>query len=117
MYLGLPVGKLVGISGGVWLMIRFTKLSLEQSLSIKDVIPVSLVAGIGFTVSLLIAELSFPDGTHTAGAKIAILIATLLAAVAAAILLRWDARKARSEDMNEDGVADQDIARIGDEEF
>jgi hypothetical protein len=30
--------------------------------------------------------------------------------------LRWDARKARSEDMNEDGVADQDIARIGDEE-
>ena len=38
-------------------------------------------------------------------------------AVAAAILLRWDARKARSEDMNEDGVADQDIARIGDEEF
>ena len=117
IYLGLPVGKLVGISGGVWLMIRFTKLSLEQSLSIKDVIPVSLVAGIGFTVSLLIAELSFPDGTHTAGAKIAILIATLLAAVAAAILLRWDARKARSEDMNEDGVADQDIARIGDEEF
>jgi len=67
-------------------------------------------------MSTLLRGVTLPDGTHTAGAKIAILIATLLAAVAAAILLRWDARKARSEDMNEDGVADQDIARIGDEE-
>ena len=115
--LGLVVGKLVGVLGTTAVVTRLTPLRLPDAIGLRDLLPVGFLTGIGFTVSLLIAELSFPDGTHTAGAKIAILIATLLAAVAAAILLRWDARKARSEDMNEDGVADQDIARIGDEEF
>ena len=89
IYLGLPVGKLVGISGGVWLMIRFTKLSLEQSLSIKDVIPVSLVAGIGFTVSLLIAQLSFsPTDPHEAHARVAVILGSFLAVILGAIALR-----------------------------
>jgi NhaA family Na+:H+ antiporter len=104
------------VLGTTAVVTRLTPLRLPDAIGLRDLLPVGFLTGIGFTVSLLIAELSFPDGTHTAGAKIAILIATLLAAVAAAILLRWDARKARSEDMNEDGVADQDIARIGDEE-
>ena len=57
------------------------------------------------------------SGSCRYGLTLGALYAAIRAAVAAAILLRWDARKARSEDMNEDGVADQDIARIGDEEF
>lgn len=89
IYLGLPVGKLIGIAGGVWLMIRFTKLTLEKSLSIKDIVPVSLVAGIGFTVSLLIAQLSFaPTDPHEAHARVAVILGSLLAVVFGAITLR-----------------------------
>lgn len=89
IYLGLPVGKLIGIAGGVWLMIRFTKLTLEKSLSIKDIVPVSLVAGIGFTVSLLIAQLSFaPTDPHEAHARVAVILGSLLAVIFGAITLR-----------------------------
>ena len=75
---------------------------------------VGFLTGIGFTVSLLIAELSFPDEGYTAGAKLAILLASFLAAALAAVFLRWDARKVRGRDMNADGIPDVDSAPIRD---
>ena len=47
-----------------------------------------MLAGIGFTVALLIGELAFPSGQSTEHAKAAVLVASLIAAVLAAILLR-----------------------------
>ncbi len=113
---GLVVGKLLGVIGMTALVTRLTPLRLPDAIGLRDLLPVGLLTGIGFTVSLLIAELSFPDTEHTAGAKIAILAGTLVAAVAAAIMLRWDAHRARTADMNDDGIADRDIARIGDDD-
>jgi NhaA family Na+:H+ antiporter len=113
---GLVLGKLLGVLGMTALVTRITPLRLPDAIGIRDLLPVGLLTGIGFTVSLLIAELSFPDTEHTDGAKIAILAGTLIAAFSAAILLRWDARRARAADMNDDGVADTDIARIGDDD-
>jgi NhaA family Na+:H+ antiporter len=113
---GLVVGKVVGVLGVTALVTRLTPLRLPDAIGIRDLLPVGLLTGIGFTVSLLIAELSFPDSEHTAGAKAAILLGTLLSAILAAVLLRIDARSPRNADMNEDGVADVDIARIGDRE-
>jgi len=112
--LGLVVGKLVGVLGVTALVTRFTPLRLPDSIGLRDLLPVGFLTGIGFTVSLLIAELSFPDAGHTAGAKLAILLASFLAACLAAVFLRWDARKLRSRDMNEDGVPDMDSAPIRD---
>lgn len=112
---GLVIGKLVGVLGVTALVTRFTPLRLPDAIGIRDLLPVGLLTGIGFTVSLLIAELSFPDTEHTDGAKIAVLLGTVIAAVLAAALLRWDARAARHADMNEDGVVDVDTARIGDD--
>ncbi|MFB4350769.1 Na+/H+ antiporter NhaA [Microbacterium sp. CR_7] len=112
---GLVIGKLVGVLGVTALVTRFTPLRLPDAIGIRDLLPVGLLTGIGFTVSLLIAELSFPDTEHTDGAKIAVLLGTVIAAVLAAALLRWDARAARRSDMNEDGVVDVDTARIGDD--
>ncbi|MFS0910506.1 Na+/H+ antiporter NhaA [Microbacterium sp. 179-I 3D2 NHS] len=112
---GLVIGKLVGVLGVTALVTRFTPLRLPDAIGIRDLLPVGLLTGIGFTVSLLIAELSFPDTEHTDGAKIAVLLGTVIAAVLAAALLRWDARAARHTDMNEDGVVDVDTARIGDD--
>ena len=57
---GLVVGKPIGVVGTAWLMARFTKASLSSSIRWRDVMAVGLLAGIGFTVSLLIAELAFP---------------------------------------------------------
>ncbi len=103
---GLVVGKLVGVLGMTALVTRTTPLRLPDGIGIRDLLPIGLLCGIGFTVSLLIAGLSFPDSDHVAGARIAVLIGTLLSAVLAAALLRWDAGRARSSDMNRDGVPD-----------
>jgi len=114
--IGLVVGKLVGVLGTTAMVTRFTPLRLPDAIGLRDLLPVGLLTGIGFTVSLLIAELSFPDSEHTDGAKIAILLATLVAAVGAALMLRWDARKARDRDMNQDELPDRDTDLIGTDE-
>ncbi len=95
--LGLVVGKIVGVLGTTALVSKLTKLQLPRGLSLRDLIPVGLLAGIGFTVSLLLAELSFPDAAHSDAAKLAILTATVLAAILAAATLRWDSREHRRE--------------------
>ncbi|WP_147919080.1 Na+/H+ antiporter NhaA [Ruania zhangjianzhongii] len=112
--LGLVLGKVVGVLGVTFLVTRLSPLRLPDRIGVRDLLPVGLLAGIGFTVALLIAELSFTDETHISGAKAAILIASVLAALLAAIMLRWDASRARSADMNQDGQADTAGTDIGD---
>ncbi len=110
--LGLVVGKLIGVLGVTALVTRFTPLRLPDSIGLRDLLPVGFLTGIGFTVSLLIAELSFPDSEHTAGAKLAVLMGSTIAAVLGALMLRRDARLARNSDMNEDGIPDTNISPI-----
>ncbi|MCK0116833.1 Na+/H+ antiporter NhaA [Isoptericola sp. S6320L] len=114
---GLVIGKLLGILGTTWLVTRVTPLRLAQGIGVRDLLPVALLAGIGFTVSLLIAELSFGHGSeHTLGAKAAILIASVIAATLGALTLRWDAKQERGPDMNRDDLPDEVTTVIGDEE-
>ena len=63
--LGLVVGKPLGIVGTTWLAARFTRASLDDELSWLDVVGLGLLAGIGFTVSLLIGDLAFGGGGDT----------------------------------------------------
>lgn len=89
VYLGLPLGKLLGIFGGVALLVGVFRLKLEEGMTLGDIAPVSLVAGIGFTVSLLIASLSFPaDDPHSGHARVAVIVGSLIAAVLGALALR-----------------------------
>ncbi|SER53388.1 Na+:H+ antiporter, NhaA family [Propionibacterium cyclohexanicum] len=111
--IGLVLGKLIGVLGTTALVTRLTPLRLPDAIGLRDLLPIGFLAGMGFTVSLLIAELSFPDSEHTQGAKIAILLATLISATLAAGMLRWDVHKTRSADMNEDGVRDVHTELIG----
>ncbi|MBO1771042.1 Na+/H+ antiporter NhaA [Agrococcus sp. TF02-05] len=111
---GLVVGKLLGVLGVTALVTRVTPLRLPDGIGIRDLLPVALLTGIGFTVSLLITELSFDDAGRTDAAKLAVLVGSGIAALLAAPLLRWDARRARSADENRDGVPDARQARIGD---
>ena len=56
---GLVVGKTVGIAGCTWLLATFTRADLDDELTWVDVIGLAMLAGIGFTVSLLIGENPF----------------------------------------------------------
>ncbi len=86
---GLVIGKPVGVLGAAWLVATFTHAELDTDLSWVDVLGVALLAGIGFTVSLLIGELAFGlTSERTDHVKVAVLTGSMLAAVLAAILLR-----------------------------
>ena len=86
---GLVVGKPVGILLATFLVSRYTRASLDEGLSWWDVLGLSVVAGIGFTVSLLIGELAFEaDSERDDRVKIAVLLGSLLAAVLATGILR-----------------------------
>ncbi|GAP49254.1 Na+/H+ antiporter NhaA [Streptomyces azureus] len=111
--LGLVLGKTLGIFGGTWLTARFTRASLSDDLAWGDVFAVASLAGIGFTVSLLIGELAFEgDQTMTGEVKAAVLLGSLIAATLATVLLKirnakyrrlWEAEE-RDEDL--DGIPD-----------
>ena len=86
---GLVVGKAVGVAGGAWTAARLTRAELSPQLAWSDIVGIGLLAGIGFTVSLLLAELAFPDDPAAVEtAKAAVLVASVLAAVLAALVLR-----------------------------
>jgi NhaA family Na+:H+ antiporter len=85
---GLLFGKVIGVFGGSWLTARFTRAELNSDLAWRDVGAVSVLAGIGFTVALLIAQLAFgADVAQVERAKAAVLMASLLAALIASLLL------------------------------
>jgi len=56
---GLILGKSLGVFGGAYLMARFTRAQLSPELTWADIFAVSVLSGIGFTVSLLISDLAF----------------------------------------------------------
>ena len=74
---GLAVGKVVGISGASWLARRVGGLPLAVPWA--PMVGAATVAGIGFTVSLLVADISF-EGEQLTEAKLGILAAAVLAA-------------------------------------
>lgn len=110
--LGLLVGKVVGVLLTTAVVTKLTPLRLPDAVGLRDLFPVGLICGMGFTVSLLIADLSFVDGEHTAGAKIGVLLGTALSALVGAIALSIASKKTRSLDMNEDGIEDADTEPI-----
>lgn len=93
--LGLVLGKPVGILLGSWLVTRFTRAELDEDLDWRDLLGVAVLGGVGFTVSLLVSDLSFTD-VRREEAKTAVLLASLLAALIAALILGRRNRHHRS---------------------
>lgn len=85
--LGLVFGKIVGIGAAVWLAVRTGLGRLPQGVGALHVVGVAAVAGIGFTVSLFIADLAYKDPTLTETAKVGIFAGSLLAGVIGAALM------------------------------
>jgi len=88
---GLLVGKPIGVLGGAWLVTRLTHAELNPALSWRDIAGLAVLAGVGFTVALLVAELSYP-GPEGEAAKTAVLFGSVVAALLASVLLRRRSR-------------------------
>jgi NhaA family Na+:H+ antiporter len=87
--LGLFVGKQIGIFGAVWLLVRAGWAERPRDASWAQVYGVSLLCGIGFTMSLFIGGLAFGDGSLLNGeAKLGILAGSILSAMAGWTVLR-----------------------------
>jgi NhaA family Na+:H+ antiporter len=110
---GLVLGKPVGVMATTFALAKFTGATLDDDLAWRDVLGVALLAGIGFTVSLLIGELAFGHGTPAgADVKIAVLCGSVIAGVLAALVL-WSRNAvyrrihlAETADEDHDGVPD-----------
>ncbi|MBV7702080.1 Na+/H+ antiporter NhaA [Nocardia nova] len=96
---GLLVGKTVGIFGSSWLAIRFGIAARPVGLGNRDMSALSVLGAIGFTVSLLVAELALPDRAATELAKAAVLMTSLTASLlgSALLLRRGRAHQARRD--------------------
>jgi len=110
---GLVLGKTIGITGAAWLVTRLPGVSLPRGVQWVDILGLAMLSGMGFTVSLLISELSFGQGDPLDDvAKVGILLGSLLAALLASALLlarNRHYRQRRAEDARDsdgDGVPD-----------
>ncbi|WP_104103555.1 Na+/H+ antiporter NhaA [Arthrobacter sp. 08Y14] len=106
---GLVLGKPIGILGTTWLLTKLTRAKLDTSFNWIDLFGVAVLAGIGFTVSLLVADLSFGHGTiPNDHAKVGILTASIVAALLASLVLTPRNRHYRAVEAEENVDADAD---------
>jgi NhaA family Na+:H+ antiporter len=89
---GLLVGKQVGIFGFAWLAVRSGVARLPTGVNWRQIHAVSVLAGIGFTMSLFVAGLAYRDPSFVSSAKLGILVASGIATVVGLFLL-WRATK------------------------
>lgn len=110
---GLVFGKVIGVLAGTWLTVKLMRSDLDDTLDWADIFGVSLLAGIGFTVSLLVNELAFGTGSeHTEHGRVGVLLGSLIAALLASLVLVARNRKYRTiyenetRDRDDNGVPD-----------
>ncbi|WP_067845297.1 Na+/H+ antiporter NhaA [Nocardia lijiangensis] len=100
--LGMLLGKTIGIFGISWAAIRFGVAKKPANLGYRDMFALSVLGAIGFTVSLLVAELALADvgdGSAVELAKAAVLVTSMAASLAGSALLlrRGRVHQARRE--------------------
>lgn len=92
--LGLVLGKVLGIAGVSYITTKLKIAQLPDNSSMSQVFGVSLLGGIGFTMSIFVAELAFyGNASYIFQAKIGILVASLLAGLSGYLWLRFIAQK------------------------
>ena len=90
----LVAGKPLGIVSVSWLMVRLGWCELPSEVNWRSIMLVGLLAGIGFTMSIFIANLAFVDPGSLGAAKLGVLSASLIAAVLGLAWGMWSMRKA-----------------------
>lgn len=118
VYLALPLGKFLGIWGGTALLTKIFRLRLGKGLHLPDVGAVSVITGVGFTVSLLIAQLSFaPDHPAAGYARVAVIIGSVISAILGGIALRMRAKAHRGDEPSKYDATSDNIRLDGKPNF
>ena len=95
--LSLIAGKLVGVSLFSWFALKLGVAELPAGTNFKQIIGVALLAGVGFTMSIFVANLAFPDQPMLLdSSKVGILAGSLFAGLAGYLILRFTSRKVPS---------------------
>lgn len=95
--LGLLVGKPIGIFGAAWLAVKMGLADLPTGTNWQQILGVGFVAGIGFTMSLFIGMLAFPDPAFAADIRIGVLCGSILSAIFGYFLLKYACDKQAAE--------------------
>jgi Na+:H+ antiporter, NhaA family len=94
---GLIVGKQIGITAAVWLVVRSGLAELPAGVSWRLIYGAAWLCGIGFTMSLFIADLAFGGSETLRAAKVAILVASISAGAIGFAILRFVTRRSRGK--------------------
>lgn len=89
----LVLGKLVGIVLLSYIGLKLKWIALPEQVNFSQVIGVALLAGVGFTMSIFVANLAFSDLVYIESAKMGILLASLLAGILGYVILAWQSKK------------------------
>jgi NhaA family Na+:H+ antiporter len=87
--IGLVVGKMIGIAGVTWLMVKLKLAYKPDGANWSHIVGVALLAGIGFTVSIFVTDLSFVREEYIIAAKLSIFVASFISAVLGLIVFRF----------------------------
>ena len=90
VFLGLLIGKFCGVFSFSWLGIKLGFIQLPQNANWKSFASVCMLCGIGFTVSMFMAALSYPGADHADylnDAKLGILCGTIASAIVGCLML------------------------------
>jgi NhaA family Na+:H+ antiporter len=91
--LGLVVGKQVGVFAASWAAVRLGLCRLPHGISWAALYGVSLLSGIGFTMSLFIGSLAFEDPEYAVGVRLGVLLGSILCGVCGYLVLRAAGRQ------------------------
>lgn len=114
--IALVAGKLVGVLGSTWVMARLTRSGTDDEdngVRWIDVTGLALLTGIGFTVSLLVGELTFAGTEHAETVKLGVLAGSVLAALlAAVVLVPRNAHFKRVAELEAEDADDNDVPDV-----
>ncbi|MFO0362602.1 MAG: Na+/H+ antiporter NhaA, partial [Flavobacteriales bacterium] len=96
VFAGLLIGKLIGVVGVSWLLIRLRIAPMPEGMNMQLLTGTGILAGIGFTMSLFIASLAFEDPGVMMQAKLGILCASVIASITGYLIVRNGMRKERT---------------------
>jgi NhaA family Na+:H+ antiporter len=85
---GLCIGKPLGILGTLWLLLRARVIALPSATSATEMAGVGMVAGVGMTVSIFLADVSFAAGQWRDSAILGVLVGSVSAALMAGLHFR-----------------------------
>lgn len=99
--LGLFIGKPLGITLFTYVSKKLKLVTISDSINFRHILGLGFIAGIGFTMSIFISNLSFDDKTLIDQAKLAVLTGSLLSAVCGALILNFGSKEKNNADQCE----------------